>query len=76
MEHAEADKLGDHVEARVTQYVHRARRQVLEIFGSESAHEHVAMTLQLASMMVNLEGAEIVAIATARAGKNKKSEEA
>jgi len=67
------DKLADQVEARVTQYVHRARRQVLDIFGPENAHEHVAMTLQLANMMVTLEGAEIIALSNARAaGKTEK----
>ena len=66
------EKLADQIEARVTQYVHRARRQVLDIFGPENAHEHVPMTLQLAEMMVELEGAEIIALSNLRAAEKPK----
>jgi hypothetical protein len=52
----------DRVQARTEEYVHRAKRMVLDLFGIEAAHDQTQITLQLAIAMVQLEAAELIAI--------------
>ena len=49
------------VETRTEDYVHSARRLILDLFGPESAQDHTIVTLQLASAMMQLEAAEVMA---------------
>jgi hypothetical protein len=53
----------DHVEARAIEYVHRAKRMLLGLFGVEAAHDQTVATLNLATAMIQLEAAEIIAAA-------------
>lgn len=49
------------IEARVESYVHVAKRMILELFGAGADHDHIAVTVQLATAMVQLEAAYRIA---------------
>lgn len=51
------------IEAQVEAYVHVAKRMMLELFGAGADHDHMAVTVQLASAMVQLEAAYRIAAA-------------
>ncbi len=48
-------------EARVTAYLHAAKRIVLDQFGPASEHVHTEATVAIAAAMMQHEGAQIIA---------------
>ena len=50
----------EHLAKRAEAYLHLARRIVVNVFGPEAGHDQVQVTATVASMMANLENAEIV----------------
>ena len=59
--HHPEDPLGDRIEARVEDYIHRARRMTLALFGPEAGQHQITVTMQIATAMVQLEAAEKLA---------------
>ncbi|KAA0912415.1 hypothetical protein [Aquicoccus porphyridii] len=57
---------GDLIEERTTEYIRRAKRMVLDVFGIEAAKEQSTLTLQLATAMIHLEAAELNAASLRR----------
>jgi hypothetical protein len=68
-------KRADRVEARAEEYVHRAKRMVLDLFGIEAAKEQSRVTLQLATAMIHLEAAEMLATAQGAIAKTIETKE-
>ncbi|MDQ2093763.1 hypothetical protein [Rhodalgimonas zhirmunskyi] len=62
-------KRADQIERRTQEYVHRAKRMVLDVFGIEAASEQSLVTAQLASAMIQLEAAELNAASLRRIAK-------
>ncbi len=77
MDHDEILKhRADRVQARTEDYVHRAKRMVLDLFGIEAAQEQTVATLQLATAMVHLEAAEMLAAGEVKIAKTIENKEA
>ncbi|MEM8657081.1 MAG: hypothetical protein AAF813_02535 [Pseudomonadota bacterium] len=53
-----------HIERRVADYVHRAKRMTIELFGTDTSHDHNLIAVQLASAMVQLDAADRIAAAS------------
>jgi len=71
MERDEALKRrADLIEERTTDYVHRAKRMVLEVFGIESSNDQSMIVVNLATAMIHLEAAELNAASLRRIAKN------
>lgn len=66
---------GDLIEQRTGEYVHRAKRMVLDVFGIEAAKEQSILTLQLATAMIHLEAAELNAASLRRIAKTLEQNE-
>ncbi|WP_208352657.1 hypothetical protein [Pseudaestuariivita rosea] len=47
--------------ARVEEYLHRAKRMTLELFGVDPTHDNSNVTVALATAMIHLEAADIQA---------------
>lgn len=60
------NRRGDLIEERTSDYIHRAKRIVLDTFGIEAAKEQSTLTLQLATAMIHLEAAELNAASLRR----------
>ena len=60
------ERRADRIQARTEEYIHRAKRMVLDLFGIEAAHDQTQITLQLAIAMIHLEAAELIAINESR----------
>ncbi len=60
------NRRGELIEERTSDYIHRAKRMVLDTFGIEAAKEQSTLTLQLATAMIHLEAAELNAASLRR----------
>ncbi|PIE12623.1 MAG: hypothetical protein CSA70_08955 [Rhodobacterales bacterium] len=60
----------DLIENRAGDYVHRAKRMVLDVFGVEASKEQSTLTVQLATAMIQLEAAELNAASLRRIAKS------
>ena len=60
----------DLIEERTADYVHRAKRMVLDVFGIESTGDQSLLVVQLATAMIQLEAAELNAASLRRIAKN------
>ncbi|MCF3593701.1 hypothetical protein LZG00_06785 [Rhodobacteraceae bacterium LMO-12] len=60
----------DLIEERTADYVHRAKRMVLDAFGIESTQDQSLLVVQLATAMIQLEAAELNAASLRRIAKN------
>jgi len=66
MTEIDPEKRARMVEARVEEYVHAAKRMVLDLFGPEAAHDHNSTVIMLAAAMTNLEAGHVMADAQNR----------
>ena len=62
-------KRAELIETRTQDYVHRAKRMVLDVFGVEAAKEQSSLTVQLATAMIQLEAAELNAASLRKIAK-------
>ena len=63
-------KRADLIEARTADYVHRAKRMVLDSFGRDSASDQAVLVAQIAQAMIQLEAAELNAASIRRIAKH------
>ena len=54
-----------HIEARVETYLHSAKRMALGVFGATGEHDYNSLTVEVATALVNLEAAHVIAEAQA-----------
>ncbi|WP_137699622.1 hypothetical protein [Marimonas lutisalis] len=59
----------DLIERRTADYVHRAKRMVLDTFGIEASKELSSLTVHMATAMIQLEAAELNAASLRRIAK-------
>ncbi|MDQ2092047.1 hypothetical protein [Marimonas arenosa] len=59
-------KRADLIESRTAEYVHRAKRMVLDTFGRDAASTQATLVVQIARAMIDLEAAELNAAALRR----------
>lgn len=57
------------IEDRTADYIHRAKRMVVDMFGTKEASEQSALAMQLAIAMIHLEAAELNAASLRRIAK-------
>jgi hypothetical protein len=57
------------IEARTVDHIHRAKRMVVDMFGTKEAKEQSALAMQLATAMIHLEAAELNAASLRRIAK-------
>lgn len=63
-------KRADLIEARTADYVHRAKRMVLDTFGRDAASTQANLVAQIAQSMIQLEAAELNAASLRRIAKS------
>ena len=68
-------KRADLIEARTTDYVHRAKRMVLDTFGRDAANAQASLVVHLAQAMIQLEAAELNAASLRKIAKHLEEKE-